>query len=117
MLDVYFAMRYLQLRDGVPDSPDDRSTDRTLGILHDRGSITGDDHVAMLAGYRFLSALDHHLRLTVGRTTRLPAANVPALDRVASRMGLASSANLLERLTIHRLDLRNAFDHILSNEV
>ena len=27
MLDVYFAMRYLQLRDGVPDDPSDRSTD------------------------------------------------------------------------------------------
>jgi glutamine synthetase adenylyltransferase len=117
MLDVYFAMRYLQLRDGVPDSADDRSTDRTLGVLHDRGSITHDDHDAMLAGYRFLSALDHHLRLTVGRTTRLPAANVQALDRVASRMRLDSSAEMLERLTIHRLDLRNAFDHILSTEV
>lgn len=117
MLDVYFAMRYLQLRDGVPDSADDRSTNRTLGILHDRGSITSDDHAAMLAGYRFLSALDHQLRLTVGRTTRLPAANALALERVASRMGLASSAEMLERLTIHRLDLRNAFDHILRTEV
>ncbi|HEX6126761.1 MAG TPA: hypothetical protein VFZ23_15420 [Pyrinomonadaceae bacterium] len=117
LLDVYFAMRFLQLRDGIPDDSNDRSTEHMLAVLRDRGSLADREYETAVKGYRFLSALDHYLRLTVGRTTRLPLANVPALDRVASLMDLTSSAELLERLTLHRLDIRGAFDRILGTEV
>ena len=39
MLDVYFATRYLQLRDDVPDESDDRSTLATLERLEANGSL------------------------------------------------------------------------------
>ena len=113
ILDVYFAMRYLQLRDNVPDSADDRSTQFMLGQLHRNGSLRDSDHEVLLEGYRFLSALDHHLRLTVGRTTRLPIANVNALDAVSTRMNLKDHNALLEHLTLHRLNLRKSFDEIV----
>lgn len=113
MLDVYFAMRFLQLRDNVPDEADDRSTSAMLRRLHERGSLGDTEFDPLLAGYRFLADLDHNLRLTVGRTTRLPAANQHALNTIAHRMGLASSAELLERLTLHRLAIRDAFDEIV----
>jgi glutamine synthetase adenylyltransferase len=113
MLDVYFAMRYLQLRDNVPDVAGDRSTAHMLGVLAERGSIAADDHKTMLAGYRFLSSLDHHLRLTVGRTTRLPAANIKAMDTVSQRMELASPGQLIERLTLHRIGIRAAFENVV----
>ena len=112
MLDIYFAMRYLQLRDNVPDEPGDRSTTHMLERLKANGSVSEDMHNELLAGYRFLSALDHNLRLTVGRTTRVPLANHTALANIAKRMDLASEAELLEQLTLVRLSIRDAFDRI-----
>ena len=115
MLDVYFAMRYLQLRDDVPDRSDDRSTKFTLNELARRGSLSPSDHESFLYGYRFMSELDHNLRLTVGRTTRLPLANHAALEFVSRRMNLASESALLEQLTLHRLNIRSAFDNVLGS--
>ena len=114
MLDIYFAMRFLQLRDNVPDDMHDRSTTFMLECLASDGSLTRDIHAELLAGYDFLSTLDHNLRLTVGRTTRVPLGNEPALKTIAARMGLSSPADLLEQLTLHRLAIRGAFENILS---
>ncbi len=112
MLDIYFAMRYLQLRDNVPDDTEDRSTQFMLKRLRDNGSLDDEILAVMLAGYEFLSTLDHNLRLTVGRTTRVPHANHTALANIARRMDLASESDLLEHLTVHRIAIRDAFDEI-----
>ncbi|MGE3467192.1 MAG: hypothetical protein AB7J13_09690 [Pyrinomonadaceae bacterium] len=143
LLDVYFAMRYLQLAHNVPDgpenaaavtasiAPDDRSTlhmlDRIAAIM-DKGENSLPDnggasegrggslrgHLdALRSGYEFLSEFDHNLRLTVGRTTRVPLANQHAIETIAKRMDLASPAELLENLTAHRLAIREAFDTIV----
>ena len=113
MLDVYFAMRFIQLRDNVPDDINHRSTDFMLGRLHETGSLAPEDFGNFLEGYLFLSTLDHNLRLTVGRTTRLPLANTKALAVIADRMNLASVDDLLENLTLHRLNIRSSFDSIV----
>ncbi len=113
MLDIYFAMRFLQLRDNVPDDSDDRTTTFMLEKLVESGSLTSQLHTAVVAGYEFLFTFDHNLRLTVGRTTRVPLANRSALQTIATRMKLTSSEELLENLSIHRLNVRNAFDQIL----
>ncbi len=113
MLDVYFAMRYLQLRDNVPDDPHDRGTRFMLDRLHDAGSLDAAPHAAMIAGYTFLSTLDHNLRLTVGRTTRVPTANKPALAVIAERMSLSSEPELLGQLTLHLIAIREAFESVL----
>lgn len=112
MLDIYFAMRYLQLRDDVPDDENDRSTSFMLGRLHDTGSLDQEKFKTLAESYNFLSTLDHNLRLTVGRTTRVPVANHTALSNIASRMGLESESDLLEQLTLHRLAIRDVFDRI-----
>ncbi|MBK6748628.1 MAG: hypothetical protein KA956_14760 [Pyrinomonadaceae bacterium] len=137
MLDIYFAMRYLQLRDNVPDVADrngeeekrrsgadenPRSTSTMLDKLeqhHREASSLPDSSTPLLPlsalrdGHTFLSALDHQLRLTIGRTTRLSISNQTALATIAERMGLGSPAELLEHLTAHRLAIREAFDAIL----
>ncbi len=115
MLDIYFAMRFLQLRDNVPDDPHDRSTDRMLGLLYERGSLSSDDHETLRSGYRFLSMLDHGLRRTIGRTTRLPAGNAKAIELVAKIMQLRSQSDLVEKLTIHRLNIRAVFENIVAD--
>ncbi|CAN5368001.1 hypothetical protein BH20ACI2_BH20ACI2_22090 [soil metagenome] len=113
MLDIYFAARYLQLRDNVPDDTDDRSTMFILNRLQSIGSLTNEDYSALATGYEFLSALDHNLRLTIGRTTRVRAGNRVAMSPIARRMGLKSVDDLFQNLALHRLSIRSAYEHIL----
>jgi glutamate-ammonia-ligase adenylyltransferase len=115
MLDIYFAMRYLQLRDDVPDDRSDRSTSHMLGRLCQSGSISEENYAEFAAGYAFLSELDHNIRLTVGRTPKLPLANQNAVDIIALRLGLATANELVERLTMHRLSIRSIFEGIVGH--
>lgn len=115
MLDVYFAMRFLQLRDNLPDDAGDRSTISTLQKLFTARSLRKDEYEHFKNGYEFLSELDHNLRLTVGRSTRLPLANQIALQIISERMNLSSSRELLEKLTFHRLNIRAVYENILVN--
>ena len=116
ILDIYFAVRFLQLRDNVPDNASDRSTPFILQELLSRGSLTQGLHAALLDGHAFLSELDHSLRLTIGRTTRLPLANHDVLDRIAVRMKIKSAADLLEQLTTHRHCIREAFEAVITEK-
>jgi glutamine synthetase adenylyltransferase len=113
MLDVYFAMRFLQLRDNFPDDAENRSTDFMLEKLYENKSLTGEDYANFSGGYSFLSELDHNLRLTVGRSTRLPVANQNALQIISERMKLGSINEFLQKLTFHRLNIRASFENIL----
>ncbi len=113
MLDVYFAVRFLQLRDNMRDFGENRSTVFTLEKLFENGSINEEDFRNFSGGYKFLSELDHNLRLTIGRSTRLPLANKKTLETIARRMNLSSIENLLERLTFHRLNIRASFEKVL----
>lgn len=113
MLDVYFAVRFLQLRDNITDAKENRSTLFTLEKLYQNKSLTEEDFEIFFEGYKFLSELDHNLRLTVGRSTRLPLANQTALQTITGRMKLKSISDLLENLTFHRLNIRSSFENIL----
>ncbi len=113
MLDVYFAVRFLQLCDNVPDDADNRSTLYTLRKLHENGSLNQNNYRNFSDGYEFLTELDHNLRLTVGRSSKIPLANRKALRTIVNRMEIASVKNLLEQLTFHRLSIRAAFENII----
>jgi glutamate-ammonia-ligase adenylyltransferase len=115
MLDVYFAMRFLQLKDNIPDDKENRSTVFMLGKLYENKSLSREDFTNFNDGYEFLSELDHNLRLTVGRSTRLPLANLHALQTISERMKLSSVNELLEKLTFHRLNVRTSFDNLLKS--
>lgn len=114
MLDIYFAARYLQLRYGVREELEDRSTRATLERLRAAGALGETDYEAMNEGYAHLRTLDHYLRLIVGRSTRLPAIDHPALRDIARCMGHASSQDLTESLDAHRANIRAAYDRITS---
>jgi glutamate-ammonia-ligase adenylyltransferase len=114
MLDVYFATRYLQLRDNVPDEAQDRSTQATLSRLSAAGSLYEEDFKAMSTAYSFLRTLDHNLRLIVGRSTRLPSADNPALRDIAHKMNFNSTGELTETLRAHMKETRAAFNRIIS---
>ena len=113
MLDVYFAARYIQLRDEVPDEGDDRSTSFTLERLQQEGSLNDEDYTALSAGYDLLRAVDHNLRLIVGRSTRLPAPDHPTAKDVATKMGFDSAEALREVLLGQMENIREAYNRIL----
>lgn len=115
MLDVYFAMRFLQLRDAIPDDAENRSTEFMLGRLSENKSLSDENFENFSKGYLFLSELDHNLRLAVGRSTRLPAANQNALQIICERMKIGSISAFLEKLTFHRLNIRASFENILKD--
>ncbi|HEV3470032.1 MAG TPA: hypothetical protein VG148_11970, partial [Pyrinomonadaceae bacterium] len=113
MLDVYFAARYLQLRDGVADEGEDRSTRATLESLRRAGSLAREEFDALSGGYALLRRLDHDLRLLAGRSTRLPpAADHPLLGDLARRAGFASPAALASELRARMTAVRAAYDRI-----
>ncbi len=113
--DVYFAVRFLQLRDNFPDSSKNRSTAFTLQKLHENNSLQTEHFENLFNGYKFISELDHNLRLTVGRSTSLPIAKRNTLEIIANRMKTASINDLLEKLTFHRINIRSSFEKIIEN--
>jgi glutamine synthetase adenylyltransferase len=113
MLDVYFAVRYLQLRDRVPDGEDSRSTRATLLRLREAGSISQEEFGALGEGYALLRELDHGLRLIAGRSTLLPAAqDHPLLADLARRSGYVSAAALTAELAARMSAVRAAYERI-----
>ena len=112
MLDVYFTVRFLQLRDNIPDDAANRSTVFTLEKLYENECLNREDFQNFSAGYEFLTELDHQLRLTVGRSSKIPLANQTAMQIIANRMNLASVKDLFELLTLHRLIIRASFENI-----
>ena len=113
MLDVYFATRYLQLRDEVMDEGEDRSTGFTLERLREEGSLTEEDFSALRGGYSLLRSIDHNLRLIVGRSTRLPDPNHPTARDVATRIGFESASELQASLADQMQAIRASYKRIL----
>jgi [glutamine synthetase] adenylyltransferase / [glutamine synthetase]-adenylyl-L-tyrosine phosphorylase len=112
MLDVYFATRYLQLRDDVSDEGEDRSTASTLERLRNTDSLNEEDFAALSSGYALLRSIDHHLRLIVGRQALLPAADHPALRDIARQLGFVSAVHLHDTLVEKMRSMRQAYDRI-----
>jgi glutamate-ammonia-ligase adenylyltransferase len=112
MLDVYFATRYLQLRDDVADEGENRSTLETLMRLEANGSLDSRDYDALSQGYELLRAVDHHLRLIVGKGAALPAIDYPAFKEIARRLNFSTPTLLDETLRERMSAIRGAYDRI-----
>jgi glutamate-ammonia-ligase adenylyltransferase len=115
MLDVYFATRYLQLRDDVRDDEEDRSTVHTLYRLHDGGSLNNEDWLAMFDGYSLLRGLDHYLRLIVGRSTHVHSADHPAVNDIARILSYPTAAALTDDIRNHLENIRAAYGRVLQD--
>jgi glutamate-ammonia-ligase adenylyltransferase len=114
MLDVYFAVRYLQLRDNVPDDEDDRTTPGMLERLRAAGSITEPNFQRMFAGYHLLRAVDHELRLIIGRSATLPQSDSAAFADIARRLGYNAPHDLEHDLISGMKQIRQAYDGIMT---
>lgn len=116
MLDVYFATRYLQLRDNVMDHGEDRTTLRMVTSLREAGSISQEDHQTLSDGYNLLRAVDHQLRLIVGRSATLPALEQPAFADIARRLGYPTAEELANVLVERMKEIRTTYERIMRGE-
>jgi glutamate-ammonia-ligase adenylyltransferase len=116
MLDVYFAVRYLQLRDNVPDDERDRTTLRMLEQLREAKSLDEKDFQALHEGYRLLRSVDHELRLIVGRSATLPASGHAALADIARRLEYSTPGSLLDELESRMRDIRAAYERVMESK-
>ena len=112
MLDVYFAARYLQLRDDLPDGGEDRSTMATLSRLETNNSLDERDFEALNEGYALLRSVDHYLRLIVGKVATLPSIEHSESGEIAAKLGFEDAAALHEALTERMQAIRATYDRI-----
>jgi glutamate-ammonia-ligase adenylyltransferase len=116
MLDVYFATRYLQLRDNVPDDESDRSTAKSLERLRDAKSLDQATFTDLSNGYRFLRSVDHQARLIIGRSAALPLPAHPAFADIARRLGCAGADGLSSELAAQMSSIHRAYERIMSDK-
>jgi len=116
MLDVYFAARYLQLRDNVPDDEEDRTTRATLRRLLGAGALERADFQALDEGYALLRSVDHQLRLILGRSAWLPLEEHPAFRDIARRLAYDDASALTRELSAKMLGIRGAYERIVCPE-
>ncbi|HKR61890.1 MAG TPA: hypothetical protein VJS64_19540 [Pyrinomonadaceae bacterium] len=116
MLDVYFATRFLQLRDDVPDEGEDRSTTTTLERLHANGALNTSEFESLHSGYILLRSIDHYLRLILGRQARLPAVDHPAMQDIAKQLSFESAAVLHTTLIEKMKGIRATYEGITRDD-
>jgi glutamate-ammonia-ligase adenylyltransferase len=115
MLDVYFVTRYLQLRDDVKDDGKDRTTLGMLKRLHEAEAIPEQSYRALADGYELLRAVDHQLRLIVGRSATLPATDHPACADIARRLDYPSAVDMTARVQARMKEIRRAYEEIMQD--
>ena len=114
MLDVYFAVRYLQLRDEVQDEGEDRSTSFSLERLLEEGCLSADEFETLSAGYSLLRSVDHNLRLVSGRSTQLPEPEHSIAKDIAAKLGFTSAEEFQRTLSEQMSAIRETYNRIVS---
>jgi glutamine synthetase adenylyltransferase len=111
MLDIYFAIRFLQLREQMADEDGTRSSKDTLKRLLDLGIVGQGEYAALNDGYDLLSDIDHALRLIVGRSNVIPHSAHPMFAKLVHLV--SHREQFLRDLNLHRLRVRDAYDSVL----
>jgi glutamine synthetase adenylyltransferase len=71
-----------------------------------------DDYEALGEGYELLRAIDHHLRLIVGKVASLPSSDHSESTEIANKLGFKTAAELHETLRARMGAIRQAYDRI-----
>jgi glutamate-ammonia-ligase adenylyltransferase len=115
LLDIYFASRYLQLAHCIDEVDDDRSTARMLGHMSTLLPQMAAELATILSAYETLSRLDHALRLSQGRSTRLSLSNGHFSRLIKENFPTFPIGEIREQLPELMASVRSAFERILSD--
>jgi glutamate-ammonia-ligase adenylyltransferase len=95
------------------------STLVALQRLHDKGHLSGRDFFRLGSAYQFLRYVEHRLQLRDGLQVHTLPQDPDALERLARRCGLESSAGrsareqFLHRIAQHFAEVREIYERIL----
>lgn len=112
LLDVEFAVQYLQLRHAVP-SPSTRSA---LTLLTDAGVLTAELASELRGAFDFLRRLESRLRLIHGRSEVFVPVRGRALEQLARQfgdVGPGAGERLVRRLQRTQERTRRLFDRLV----
>lgn len=115
LLDIYFASRFLQLAFGVDEIDGDRSTTRMLQHLKTVRPDIADDLEMHQEGYEILSRIDHSLRLSQGRSTRLSLSNSHLSNSIRGTFPDFPLLDIRKELPELMRSVRFSFERILSS--
>jgi glutamate-ammonia-ligase adenylyltransferase len=115
--EIEFLAQVFQLIRGGRDAAlRDRSTRATLRILPEKGLLTTDIVLQLLASYTFLRNLEHRLQyLDDAQTHTLPPNEADQLV-VAQMMGLSDVPALLAQIEAHRKFVAEQFDAMFAEK-
>jgi glutamine synthetase adenylyltransferase len=88
-----------------------------LASLREADSISQEDHQTLTDGYNLLRAVDHQLRLIVGRSATLPALEQPAFSDIARRLDFRTAEELANVLVTRMKEIRTTYNRIMRGEV
>jgi glutamate-ammonia-ligase adenylyltransferase len=111
MTDVYFATRYLQLRDEV-DFPPEQGTVALVRHLERVGSLDAATSADFAEGYALLRRLDHHIRLIGDRHAPGMPESPEFAEEAAAATGFSNPAEYETALQAAMGAVRAAFERV-----
>ena len=91
LLDVEFAVQFLQMLNGADHAVRSPDTSVALEALALRGYLSVDDYDALRDGYAFLRRLEQRIHVLYGTGSSIIAVRAPGLPALARRMGYRSA--------------------------
>jgi glutamate-ammonia-ligase adenylyltransferase len=91
LLDVEFAVQFLQMLNGADPAVRSPDTAIALEALATRGYLSGEDYDALREGYTFLRRLEQRIHVLYGTGSSIIAVRAPGLAALARRMGYRSA--------------------------
>jgi glutamate-ammonia-ligase adenylyltransferase len=122
IVDVEFAVQWLQMRHGADPRVRSTSTESALGALEACGYVDASLAASLASGYRFLRRLEQRLRVLHGASAQLLEEGAPGLAPLARRMGMrdgprgSATSALLEHYVATTRDVRSAYLAVLELE-
>jgi len=82
--------------------------------LRESKSIDEENFEKLFTGYELLRAVDHQMRLIIGRSATVPSRESAAFADMARRLGYETADHLEDELIVRTKQIRHAYDKIMS---
>ncbi len=92
LVDIEFAVQWLQMRHGADAALRTTETRRALALLRSAGHLSPERHEVLAEAYEFLQRLSLRVQLTLGQSSSRLDERAPRLTAIARSMGLRDSA-------------------------
>jgi glutamate-ammonia-ligase adenylyltransferase len=123
LVDVEFAVQYLQMSHGTDPEVRTPETEAALGALEGRGYVDAHTAAVLGEGYRALRRLEQALRISSGTGQTVLEEGQPTLPLLARRLGMrdgptgTAAQALFARVFAVNRDVRTAYLEVLGRDL